>query len=87
MAWQLEPPEEAAKELKNIGELQLLNLMADVRSWIDAGEWDDLAIARGVAEKGHSDEFSYWLLKEVRMREIDERPPSGTKEWEMRGTV
>jgi hypothetical protein len=75
MAWQLAPPQEVEPELEKMGEIELRSLMARVRGWVDAGEWDDLAIARGITEEGHSEEFSYWLLKEVRMREIDEHQP------------
>ena len=71
MAWEIEPPAEVRDELNNMGELELMGLMTDVRTWIEDGDWDDLALARGISERGHSDEFSYWLLKEVRMRDID----------------
>jgi len=48
-------------------------LIAQLRSWIDSGEWDDLALARAIEERGHSEDFSYWLLKEVRIRESEKR--------------
>lgn len=71
MAWEIEPPAEVRDELKHMGEFELASLMADLRSWMEDASWDDMALARGIAERGHSDEFSYWLLKEVRMRDID----------------
>lgn len=87
MAWQIAPPPEAEEELKKTNQFELMSLMSEVRSWIEAGEWDDIAIARGISDKGHSDEFSYWLLKEVRMREIDEHKPEGTADYDLRGTA
>ncbi|HEY3782444.1 MAG TPA: hypothetical protein VGL56_15285 [Fimbriimonadaceae bacterium] len=71
MAWQIEPPVDVHDELKKMGEIELMTLMSDVRTWIEDGDWDDIALARGISERGHSDDFSYWLLKEVRMRDID----------------
>lgn len=73
MAWELEPVPEVQAELDRMGELELRSLMTSVRHWIDAGEWDDLAVARAITDKGHTEEFSYWLLKEVRMRELSDR--------------
>lgn len=76
MAWQLTPPLEVRAELDAMGELELRGLMSEVKGWMDAGEWDDIAIARGICERGHSDDFSWWLLKEVRMRDLDEHETS-----------
>jgi hypothetical protein len=71
MAWQIEPPADVHEELHKMGEIELHSLMSDVKTWITDGDWDDIALARGISERGHSDDFSYWLLKEVRMRDID----------------
>ena len=73
MAWQLQPPPEVQQEIDRMGELELMALIAQLRSWIDSGEWDDLALARAIEERGHSEDFSYWLLKEVRIRESEKR--------------
>lgn len=54
-----------------MGQIELRTLMAQVRKWIEEGEQDDLALARAIEDKGHSEDFSYWLLKEVRMRESE----------------
>lgn len=78
MAWELDPPPEVEPEVKGMGELAFRSLMSEVKSWLDAGEWDDLAIARGITDKGHSEPFSYWLLKEVRIRESNEHRPAGS---------
>lgn len=80
MAWQLEPPESVKEELGKVGQFELKDLMSEVQKWIEEGTWDDLALARGIAERGHSEEFSYWLLKEVRMRDIDEKRRASSAE-------
>ena len=73
MAWQLVPPPEVQQELEQVGEIKLMALMSQVKAWIDSGESDDLALARAIEDRGHSEDFSYWLLKEVRIRESEKR--------------
>lgn len=46
-------------------------LAEEVKSWIEDEDYDDLALARGIQEKGYSEDFSWWALKEIRMRMID----------------
>lgn len=71
MAWELDPPPKAWQELDRIGEVELHELKSKVRDWIEKGEGDDLMIARAITELGHPEEFSYWLLKEVRLEDIE----------------
>ncbi len=51
-----------------IGEFKFRSLLAEVTDWIENGDWEDLALARGIMERGHSEEFSYWVIKEARVR-------------------
>ena len=76
MAWELYPPPTVESELQQMGEIELQSMLSEVKSWIQEGEWDDLAIARAIIDRGHSEDFSYWLLKEARMRDIEEHKPS-----------
>jgi len=73
MAWQLAPPPEVQQELEQVSDIKLMALMSQVKAWIDSGEWDDLALARAIEDRGYSEDLSYWLLKEVRIREFEER--------------
>lgn len=68
MAWNIEPNDAAKSELDRIGELEFRSLLAEVIDWIENGDWEDLALARGIMERGYSEEFSYWLVKEAHVR-------------------
>ena len=68
MAWNIEPNEAAKAELDRIGELEFRSLLAEVTDWIETGDWEDLALARGITDRGFSEEFSYWLVKEATVR-------------------
>ncbi|MFY9235104.1 MAG: hypothetical protein WAO58_11680 [Fimbriimonadaceae bacterium] len=72
MSWQLEPPAEITDEVQKLGLLEFNRLAGEVGSWIKEDDYDDLALARGIQEKGYSEEFSWWALKEIRMRVVDE---------------
>jgi hypothetical protein len=72
MKWQLDPPSEVAQEIDRVGSGETKSLIRDVRRWIEEGEHDDIALARAVIERGHSEEYAWWLVKESRMREVDE---------------
>jgi hypothetical protein len=71
MSWQLEPPPEIADEVEHLGILEFGQLADEVKSWIEDEDYDDIALARGIQAKGYSEEFSWWALKEIRMRIVD----------------
>jgi hypothetical protein len=73
MAWQIEPDGAAKEELERIGEFELRSLMSEVHEWLDTGDWEDMAIARGIMDRGYSEPFAYWLLKEMQVRYVDEK--------------
>jgi predicted ATP-grasp superfamily ATP-dependent carboligase len=68
MAWNIEPNEAAKQELDRMNEFEFRSLMAEVTDWIENDDWEDLALARGITERGFSEEFSYWLVKEAHVR-------------------
>lgn len=49
------------------------SLSDEVQGWIEDQDFDDIALARGIQEKGYSEPFSWWALKEIRMRMVDQR--------------
>jgi hypothetical protein len=71
LSWQLPPPPEIEKEVHDLGMFEFGRLAEEVKSWIEDEDYDDLALARGIQEKGYSEDFSWWALKEIRMRMID----------------
>lgn len=73
MSWQLEPPEEIQAEVEGLGMFEFGSLSDEVKGWIEDQDFDDIALARGIQEKGYSEPFSWWALKEIRMRMVDQR--------------
>ncbi len=71
MAWELDPPVEVRPELEHMGEMELRSLMREVREWEANPDFDDMSIARGIAERGYSEDFAWWPLKEMRMEGLD----------------
>jgi len=71
MALQLTPPDNAREELDKMGEIEFRTLLAEVEGWIQNGDWEDLAIARAIQDRGHSEDFAWWLTKEAQMRDLD----------------
>jgi hypothetical protein len=71
MSWQLPPPPEIEEEVHKLGMFEFNGLESEVQNWIEQDDYDDLALARGIQEKGYSEEFAWWALKEIRMRMVD----------------
>jgi hypothetical protein len=71
MAWEITPTPEVKGEVDRMGEVEFRSLISEVQSWVENGDWDDLALARGITDRGHSEDFSFWLVKEARMRDLD----------------
>lgn len=71
MPWQLPPPPDVAEEVDKLGLFEFNKLAAEVERWIGDDDYDDIALARGIQDKGYSEEFSWWALKEIRMRIAD----------------
>lgn len=72
MSWQLAPPKEIEDEVKDLEFLEFDRLASEVGRWITEDDYDDLALAHGIKDKGYSEEFSWWALKEIRMRVLDQ---------------
>lgn len=72
MSWQLPPPAEIKEEVEDLEFLEFDRLASEVEGWITEDDYDDLALARGIQEKGYSEEFAWWALKEIRMRVVDQ---------------
>lgn len=70
MPWQLQPESVVESEIERHGKSEIKSLLNNVMSWIEGGEQDDLALARAVIDRGFSEEFAWWLVKEARMREV-----------------
>jgi hypothetical protein len=71
MSWQLPPPPEIEEQVEHLGLFEFNKLASEVEGWITDDDYDDLALARGIQEKGYSEAFSWWALKEIRMRMVD----------------
>lgn len=71
MDWQIPPPPEVQDQVSEIGASKLKPLLVEIMGWIEAGEQEDLAMGRALIDRGYSEDLSWWLIKEARMREVD----------------
>ena len=71
MDWQIPPPHEIEDQVSDIGASKIKPLLGEIMGWMEAGEQEDLAMSRALIDRGYSEDLSWWLIKEARMREVD----------------
>lgn len=67
--WEIEPPETITHELEHMSDRDLDDLFTEALGWVNTGDHEDIAVARAVTERGHTEDFSYWFVRELRVRQ------------------
>ncbi|HVL40412.1 MAG TPA: hypothetical protein VM328_13565, partial [Fimbriimonadaceae bacterium] len=74
--WEVTPPAEIDRELADMSDRDLESLFVEGLMWVNEGDYEDIAIARAITERGHSEDFSYWFVRELRVRQATQTQTS-----------